>query len=325
MSLYEFTKDLESLYLKTRVAAIETLFIRCAQTQEQQLIGWLAKNPQIKAQLSNPEVYDALIFLSKMKKKFGTPVKAPQFYGYLISNPEPAISTVMAFPTLLGEESVAPLLDPFRDIITLTTHMSGDAKDPSEVLPDLQKMSETFQEKQETEVEGYWPSKRTKQQNKLRMFSYLLQRFSYDVSGAADRSGMSEFAGLIRQGALAKASVLENYTQIDISPFMWEQAQAMAKYVMKNLGDLNLVPNYNFVKERALDFVGLVDPQELVDMYNKREEEADMIKFMDPDEVDESVLMEDIRSITPSDATLLNPRLLSMLTSFFAALYSLLR
>jgi hypothetical protein len=323
--LYRFTKDLKALYLKTGVGAIEELFVRCAQTYDQQVIDWLGKNPQIKGQLSNPEVYDALIFLAKMKKKFGSPVKAPQFYSYLVSNPEPAISTIMAFPSLIGEESVEPVLDPFRDIISLMTHLSGDARDPAEVLPDLQIISKKFQEKQETDVEGYWPVKRTKQQEKLRMFSTLLQRFTNDVSGAASRSGLDEFASFIREGGLAKPNILENHVPIQISPFMWKQAQSMVQYVLKNLGDLNLVPNYNFVKERAMDFVGLTNPQELVEMYNKREETMDLSKFMDPDDVDESVLMEDIVSITPSDADLLNPSLLSMLAAFFAAFYARLR
>jgi hypothetical protein len=132
---------------------------------------------------------------------------------------------------------------------------------------------------------------------------------------------MNELADAIRSGVLAKPSLLEKYIPVSKNPFVQEQAQAMVKSVMKKLGDVNFVANYNMIKERSLSFADLISPEELLELYTNREQQTNMENFMGEDGVDETALAEEVISLNPSDATLLNPDFLSILSLFFAVFY----
>lgn len=324
MCLSDFLKDINSLYYKTGLKSIERLSIRTAQSQDSEIQKWLKSNPNIKNELSIPEVYDALILLGKIRDKFPSSIKSSELFTYLMSKPSSSLPVIMTFPELLQNESASDLLFPYRDIIMLTTHLSGETKNPKEILSDLQTIRKAIVSGIKS-VPSTKTKKRTKQQKKIDMFSYLIKNFSDEIASAADRSGMDELANVIRGGALAKPSLLEKYVPIDIDPFMQQQAHNMVKHVLTRLGDVNFVSNYNIVKERALNFSNLVNPEELLELYNKREEQINIKDLMEPDTADESVLMEDIVSLSPSDATLLNPDLLSILSAFFAVFYHYLR
>lgn len=327
MSFYLFTKDLRDLYLKTKLSSIESLYLKCAQSYASVFGNWILKNNEIRDSLADPQVYDALKVLVRIRTKYPDSVSQSDVIKYFMNNTSPAIPVIVAFNQLLTTP-LENILTPYKDIIVATSSFQGDMPDAEAVKSDLEIIQKLFLDAQSgtKDKKIYAPKKGTKTQQKMQMFSWLLKTFSADISKAASNVGLDNFADAISNGAIAKPETLSRYVNgIDINAFTWEYARKMAKFINQNLGELSYNSNYNFVKEKAMSFVGFTDPIELLKLYNLRDENIDMTQLMDPDKVDESVLMEDVESLSVSDAQWLDPGLLSILSAFFITLYTQLR
>jgi len=327
MSFYLFTKDLRDLYIKTKLSSIESLYVKCAQSYTNTFGNWVLKNNEIRDTLADPQVYDALKVLVRMRIRYPDGISHGDVIKYFVNNTSPAIPVIVAFNQLLTTH-LENILTPYKDIIVATSSFQGDLPNTDVIKSDLETIQKLFLDAQSAvkDKKTYVPRKGTKTQQKIQMFSWLFKSFSGDVSKAASNSGLNNFADVINNGALAKPETLSRYVDgIDINGFTWEYAGKMAKYINQNLGELSYNPNYNFVKEKVMSFVGFVDPIELLKLYNYRDENIDMTQLMDPDKADESILMEDVESLNVNDAQWLDPDLLSMLSAFFITLYAQLR
>jgi len=337
--LHKFSNDLRDLYIKVKDNNVEDLFIKVAQTYNQNLQQWLSSETTIrlvKPQLRNPEVYDALLTLKKMRAKHPISISIPEVIAYFDKSKASSMFPIIVSFASVKNDKAESVLAPFSDIIITCSSFSSDIEIPIEsITEDLITVHDSFMEnfdaREPSGVDEYKKSKKkTIKQKKIDMFSGMLRLFSGEIEGAARRIGKDDFANALAKGVIVNPNGISKYVKTgNIDPYMWNEARRILKSVMANLGDTNVAQNYNFAKERCMYFMSMIDEKDLLSLYDQRRQEVDMSKFMDEDNpMDDSTLdniKTDIKSISVTDAQLLNPDYLAMVSAFFISFYSFLK
>jgi len=338
-NIYKFSNDLRDLYIKTKDSNVEDLFIKVAQTYNDNIQKWLSSEKAIgsvKPQLRNPEVYDALLTLKKIRARHPISISVPEVIAYFDKSKESSVFPIIVSFASIENDKAESVLAPFSDIITTFSSFSADIEIPIEsIIEDLITIHTAFvegiEDKKSTGTQEYERTKKqTLKQKKINMFSGMLKLFSGEIEGAARRIGKDDFANALAKGVLVNPTGIKQHVDIgNIDPYMWNESRRLVKFVMANLGDVNVSQNYNFAKERCMYFMSMINEKDLLNLYDHRRQEIDMSKFMDEDSpVDDFTLdnmKTDIRSISATDVQLLNPDYLAMVSAFFISFYSFLK
>jgi len=334
--LHKFSNDIRGLYVETKDRAIEDLFIKVAQAYNQNIQKWLSSEGAIKIvkpQLQNSEVYDALLTLKKMRVKHPISISIPEVISYFDKSKASSMFPIIVSFASVKDDQAESVLAPFSDIIVTCSTFKSDIEIPIEsITEDLITVHNAFMEFTESRepsgVDEYQKSKKkTVKQNKIDMFSGILRRFSGEVEGAARRNGLDDFAKALGEGVLVNPHGVSKYVPGgDIDPYMWNEATRITKYVLQHLGGDNVDANYNFAKERCMHFMSMINDKDLLALYDRRRGNLDMSTFMNEEGTpDESILEQKIETISATDAQLLNPKYLSMVSAFFISFYSKLK
>jgi hypothetical protein len=334
-NLYDFIEDVERLYFKTSSRDIEDRLIALSQAYDEALIGWLNRKNLIP-QLRDPNVYNALIFLAKLRERHPSNVSIKDMVDYLAKNTSGeslfSISYIISFGKFLNEPSVKKILDPFRDIIVASSRFSGGlAVDDSIVFEDLQTLSESFSSYLEKQLQtsyvdvgdDFGQGKQTKQQKLINMFSYLLRIFSEEMAIAAQNNELEDFANGLRQGILAKPPPLgisKYMYDPNISDDKWYLAQKLANYVVKNSDNKMKEYNHDLVEITLLNAAGQLTREDIYKFKEKVEEAKNVARFMEEGQADDIGGKID-HGITIMDDNRLNPEYIYMLSIFFVVLY----
>jgi len=334
-SLHKFSNDLRDLYVKTKDRSVEDLFIKVAQTYNQNLQKWLSSETTInlvKPQLRNPEVYDALLTLKKMRIKHPISISVPEVISYFDKSKESSMFPIIVSFASIKNDKAESVLAPFNDIIVTCSSFRSDIEIPIEsITEDLITIHNLFVQKLEEQkpsgTQEYEKTrKQTVKQKKVKMFAGLLRLFSGEIEGAARRIGKNDFADAIGKGIIVDPSGIKQYVPIgDINPYMWNEARRIVKAVVSNLGDSNTNTNYNLAKERCMYFISMISAEDLLSLYDQRRQEVDVSLLMDEGKTIDDNMFNNAKSLSSTDAQLLNPKYLAMVSVFFMAFYQVLR
>jgi len=332
--LYKFSNDVRDLYVKTKISDVEDLFVKIAQTYEQNLTTWLTSKPSksnVKPQISNPSIYEALSVLEQVRQQYPDTFTSADLIGYKGKKPiTPYLPLIASFAYVQDEEAQSVLF-PYKKIInvcaTLKSPDSGKllmSEIPLEnIAQDLKLIHEAFvnRDSPKPKDEFQKTKKETKKEKKRNMFSNLLEKFSLEVQGAARRTNMNDFAIALGNGILANPMALKKYVSLpDANTYMWNEIRRLVKVVLRNLDRSDVQSNYNFIKERSMYFTSMISNEELTEFYKSRLGNTDFSQFMGENNLPKEPLEEETISIT--DAQLLNPEYLSMITMFFVGFWS---
>lgn len=209
--LYRFAKDLSQLYAKTRLKLVEDLFVKIAQAHEEELEKWLLKANQtnIKMSLNNPEVFDAIFTLAKIRKAHPAGISVPEFSTLILNDP----SILRHAPMFIALKQIAngndfAVLNPFKNILSAGlegfSDTSGVPIDMGSTLETINLLDTMFREYLDQLIEKTYddsnPSskkkKLTKKEKVINLLSYLVRRFSDEISFAYDQTGKIDSVGL---------------------------------------------------------------------------------------------------------------------------------
>jgi len=334
-NLHKFGNDIRDLYVETKNSDVEDLFIRIAQSYNQNLQKWLSYGHTIqtvKPLLSDPEVYDALLVLNQIRSKHPVSVSVPDIISFFDKSKSSSLFPIVVSFSGIQNDQAESVLAPFKDIVNTCSVFEADIEISLEsITQDLVTVHNSFMDyvagKNNGEKEFKKQKKPTKREQKMSMFAGMLRRFSGEIESAARRIGQNDFADALGKGILANLNSMKQHAPVgDIDTYMWNEAARISKSVLQNLGDLNVDSNYNFAKERCMHFMSMISTADLLAFYKGRSGDVDMSSFMDEETMpDESVLGKELQSLSITDAQLLNPDYLAMVSAFFMSFYSKLK
>lgn len=342
LSIFEFLNDLKDLYCRTKISGVERSWIKVSQAYEQAFGQWLESNQDIRNDLNNPQVYDAFIVLKNLRERYPSfdNKLALQLFTQGVGKKSPFMTAspwISDLGNFLGDSDVESILYPFRDIITSFSFIkpadSSHVPNKDLIKDDLMTIRDGYMEAIQADEGGtgedeygdFQRGKSTVSQKRIQMFSYLLRRFSEDLAMAASRSGMDDLASAFRSGILANPTALaQKAPMMDINPYMVNGVNGIVKDVMRSVQPEDQDANYNYIKEKALRFVGAVSPRQVQDVYKRREEGYGMQSFMD-ENASKMPSVSDSPTLSVEDATWLTPEVLTILSVTFAVYYSLLK
>lgn len=295
LNIYRLSNDIRDLYCRTGVSDIEGIFIKISQSGSEILSRWL-KSSNIKSSLENPSLVETFELMSRIRKKYSEGVSTKDLVAMLMGKREAIyIPLIAALVPFVNEPLFQNILFPFKDIIVASTNFKseGDSIPSGSILKDLNTIASGFNNSGQQIIKPYIdkrPVKKgrpTKKDKRVKMFSYLLKRFSDDLSRAADTIGLNELSSEIRNGALVKPVVLNKYINVT-TPNMFDlnEIRRILKVVTNNVDEGYQDYNYNFIKDSIMDFMGVVDIAQLTDIKRKRQEQEDVSAYMidDPEQ-----------------------------------------
>jgi len=328
--LYRLSVDIRDLYIKTKNSNVEGLFIKMSQAHNTHLLKWLS-SPQgyqdIAPMLSNSNVFETLSVLKQIRQQFPVSVSMSDIFEYFHKNKNPALDTIIAFSHVQSGKAES-ILSPFKDIIMVCSKFDLPVGvSVGDITQDLGIIHDAFVEfmdakTAEGEKEYQSTKKLTTKEKKTAMFSGMLQKFSSEVAGAANRAGKVDLADAVNMGYLFKPEELGRYTTIvRLTGYQAKEIQKLVKYVstIKNLDSSKVDANYNYVKEKLMIGLQMISEKELVDIYSRRMNTVDSSQFMNPEMLSNpKVSQQDMETLNVSDASLLSPRYLTVLCAFLA-------
>lgn len=335
----DLSKDLLKLYCSVRHSSIEDSYIKLSQDYASGIDLWLRKNKKIKNELSNPNVYDALLTLVFLRGNLSDAPKISDIAKILPNNPTHLknVPIIISFAELLNSES-NNLLVPFKDIIlkihsSITVPVEKSMEGPSEIYGDLSIINNAFLTRGsdvKTDTQKLMKTRKLSLIDQRRnMFRYLLQRFSDDLSSASDVAGFSDLAQQFRNGILSVLPPVGIGRHIELDPISDNQmimARKMAEYVLKYPDEKYSNYHHDLVEVNLLQKAGSLTAEDATRFKQEFEVQNRLKNYMaDDSEVvgDDSVGMDTGSTITGDKR--LNPDYIYMLCMFFFFLQKKLR
>lgn len=288
----DFVDDLLNLYCKTGNKNIENEFlhlsslIRSGSKFRDDFYQWIEANNSLRKSIQDPEVFDALLFLILIRKKYPSEVTVSDMAKSFVSGKDVRhIPYIMAFGSLLNHPSVGDILVPFQDIITIISSwkMKGQGVDVSSVYNNLMSILDLFNKGDGKKGLPSLTYVQTTKQKKENMFLYLLQRFSEELAIAAEQSDLPDLASAFKENVLAKTLPYGLGQYLDFKQISNQQfvlAKNMAKNVLKNYESSFQNYNHDLVDAAFLHSAGILSKQDIIDLRKSFEEQKDIQKIM---------------------------------------------
>jgi len=286
---HEFLGDILSLYCKTGHKGIEKSFLRLSEAFESGFYKWLSNNKGYASHLQDPRVFESLSFLIYLRNQYPFEAKISDVIKSVVGAKEAQyIPYIVSFSNFMNDPVLGKILFPFRDIIASLSGIKvmGDSIDISLIEKDLRSVVEAYYEqrqKKPAEMKSPAEMKRTVKQQKAEMFLYLLQRFSDELSLAAEQSGFLELASEFRSKILAKSLPygLGQYLDFkDISDQQFKLSNNMAKQIMKHYDRLYWDYNHDLVDVAFLRASGILSEQDVMELRESFEKNKNIQNIM---------------------------------------------
>jgi len=323
-------KDLLKLYCKVRHPLLEDMYIRVAQSQNNNISSWLVKNNSIKEKLKNPSVYDAIETLAFIRGKAGDNPSVSDIIN-LSSSSQKYLSTIpiiILFNGMLGRG--LDILDRFKGIIgSLASWRVPEGQyveNPDEVFQDISLINQNYIS---SKLEGIpygktRPHRTSKEQQRKDIFAYLFTRFSDEIASACESAGLPEIAQKIREGILAVSPPMGLGKFVELDPISNEQVRAskiMADYVFNYPDMKNASYLHDLVEINLLQNAGVISPEDAYKFKELYENERDVLDYLNDEIV---VDMENQKGIDSGGSitsdSRLNPDYIYMVVVFFMIL-----
>lgn len=288
----ELLNDLLGLYCKTKVAAVENLLIKISAVESEDLSVWLLNNKRVRTLLGNPLVYDALVLLIDLKRRYPKGIKSNEISKEILFNPNPAQSTMMSFVNHLSDPEVQSMLTPFSDVLKASEFIMKNIE-PVDVVGDLKIIKQQFEDNLKDIRDKTNKANRKLMEPKKslsimaqrrEMFKSLLTMFENDVASAFEQSGLPEKAKQIRGGTLAKPAAYGVKEVVGKQSLQYQQTfmvTTMADYCWNNPSPKMTMYNHSLVQLNFLSRAGIMTDE---DYYATKEEHAaktNVNEFMD--------------------------------------------
>ena len=322
----EFLDDLLGLYCKTKVAAIESLLIKVAASDNRDFNVWLLNNKKLRTLVSNPLIYDAFALMIDLRRRYPKGMQRNDMAKELLYTPGPAQSTLGSFDDCKEDPEVKAMLTPYTDILVAANDLlQGAGK--VDALGDLKFIKQQYDNEKDAALrvenkELTKPKKTLSVINQRReMFKSLLSMFESDVASAFEQSGLPEKAEQIRGGTLAKP--LEVGVKVVVGDQKLSYQQGFVATIMVDRCWKNYDPrwtNYNHSLVQ-LTFLSKADVMTSEDYFAIQQEHAAKTNVADflSDESEEPYPHIDSGERVKFSQQI-NPSYLYMLAKFFAEL-----
>jgi len=287
--LDSFSRDIRDLYVKTGSSKIEDVFIRVSKVSSTIFNRWIKSDKRIEFELKDGMVRDTLLLLVDIQENYSPDISSADFIQIFSSSKNSRyLPYVLAFSDLLSSVSI---LEPFSNILNASSPLKGRFLDNDKVLIDLNYIDEEYEKYVNKSVgepyEDYGVPKTTqpslkKHQVLTEDFVRLLNNFSEKIALAADNSGFSDLANDLRnKGILLNQNQLIKHLKVSLPGiYMWKQAEQIAKQAATYFNVMGLDSVFEFIKEKAMGFTGMISDKELQKMRDVKEEEKDFSYLM---------------------------------------------
>lgn len=320
-----FLKDLCDLYCKTGNKNIERLFVSAAQSFDAQFKRWVQKNPVIKTELPNPDVYDALMLLYHIQDMYPSDVSLPMLMKIFTGTKDAKyLPAIIGIAKNMDDPSISDVVAPFRSILSIISSAPFSTEAVGGIASSVMAMKDGFNEF----LEGsYKPKKSDKEtfRRKSRvekladLFGFLLRRISSDISTVAIKNGYPQVADKINAGIMANPLAMSSLIPWNGNdPFKMKfvtglinEAISMEK---KEMGHEFI---YNYCLTQILRFYSIVDEKEVRNYYAEYLMGVDYSGYMGENGAGEKSKQ---TKFNVSDAALMNPRFLNTFSIFLATL-----
>lgn len=323
-TLNNLSKDISLLQSKIHHNGFVVLLHKLSAASSN-LYSWLKSNPDIRNSISDPNIYDSLILLGKIKEENAGGITEPILAKYFIDHQSDAnlIPIIKSFMPLIGTD-VDGVLSPYNDaIMGCKIFSTSGMASSSNVHDDLKIIHGRFQEfldmesdKKPRDAEKTVVKKKTKTILLTKMLSYLLNRFSSEIANAASVWGYDELSSLLKSGSiLMKPMELSKYINVGTpNQYMVSHAKRIYKEISNNLENQEWA--YQFSKEAILYFCGEVTKEELNDLYIKRSLKEDNLDILmkDPLSFEKNVMGKDYPVLEVNSFNWLNKNVLILIS-----------
>jgi hypothetical protein len=267
--------DLNSLYCFTKDARIENLFIKIAESNENEIQEFL--NLLYDGKFKKLSHLKKLITALKNIQNTPAGLTPSEFVTYSLNTFPASVPIIISLSQLRNLN--LPILHPLSKKLALTGHFQkGKDEEIESVLKDITTLNNELQNflkaKTESEYEDELVAKQPKQNKKEKirtMTMFLVDKFGAEVTSGFQNSHLASVASKIGDSLLNPASFL---TLVPDAKFinagmLAQEAISIAKEVLKKIEPHNFDSNYEFIKARVFRFAGVISSSEFSVYYNK--------------------------------------------------------
>lgn len=333
-----FLHDIRDLYCHTRLSSTESIFIKLAQSFTEEFFRWIKSHEEIKDKLSDPMVYDTLVFLVSLRKKH--PSMTLTLFAYLFTGTSNTmyLPYIFSFAEASNNTDIRTMLNPFMDILDLQKKFQPGSGGLN-VLPDLIIIKNEFEsywikkqehpnirtekpinaiveekQKQNTNLES-----KNKRERVRKMVDRLFNRFTQDLSLIAKQNNKSELGEFLIAGGLKLPDATLRFFGVSApTDAMLRVNKKLILDVMENNSVIYEQRNYNTILAESLHVARAVNPEEYA-QYILTLEEQETSNILHNQNAIENV------KINTSDKNLINPLFIIMLSHFFGMFYNQIR
>jgi len=323
--------DLLKLYCKIQDTSLEDIYIKYAQDYTRSVLKFIRTHSDLKNEINNPVVYEALETLDFLRSKIGDSPSLSDVIRVIQPHPKHLanIPMIIAFKDLLGGPA-NDILSLFHDIIMTISkirppedQLEGNRELIQEDLLYIQKQLRDGSKSDYVQIpeKPVKVRKLTLKQKRLEIFTTLLKRFSYEMASVAEAAGMHNLSAAFNNGILATnpATGVGSYINIDTP----SGAQGMAVNNMVNMVIKNPNPeliNYyhDSMEINFLQVAGVIEEEDLQRFKSEYQNKMNQIKYIEDKSQGDTPVLEDLNfdiNITNDDR--MNPDYIKMLSLFF--------
>jgi len=329
-----FVKDIRDLYCRTGIKEVESIFIKLSQaassyplSQSQNpanptvnsLKNWLKKSG-IENTIHNKDLYYGLLKLCNIREKYPT-VDWSLFLKLFFDNPRD-IASLLNIARYLDNDNVNNVLYLFEDIFQNALRFHQVEKDKEKIIEpknfyeDLYKINQEFLEFLRSQGMVQFPHKDTRKQQRMRVFSSLLNRFTNDIANVADRAGLKDLSDKLRtEGILANPNILSRYIKIyPVTQVMAQKSNQISQQIMRYPEEEKIDGYYQNIRDTCLDFVGEINLEE-IERQKEEQVRQEQLKTIVYPQKGQQKNQPSMPSLTVTDAQWLSPWFLTMLSA----------
>jgi len=339
-SFNQFVRDIGDLYCKTKLASIENLYIKLAQSFDYSNFGSWLKNiissnskvsQDFKGSLSDPNTLDYILELNNINNNWS---------NFSQKGTDGVLQNLVTQYQLGEKAAKIPRL--FNGIITsalvpkLYTLYPNPLKAINELInsgqltlsADSDKVAENLKNDAELILSEYGKSKKQMKEESEKIFYFLLDRFSKDISSALQSIGRNDLAqSILSQKILWRPDLLSGILPMSESNLiqggmLGELARNISYKTLYDNGNLNSI--YEQVKQSIFHFAGMIDKRNIDALRHEEMADQDLKSMQEGGKFNErqrDVKNQGTDNIDISATKWLNPEILTMISYFLYALY----
>jgi hypothetical protein len=273
--LERLSYDLGKLYCLTKDVRIENLFIKIAESNENEIQEFL--NLLYSGKFKKLNHLKNLINALKNIQNTPAGLTPSEFVTYSLNTFPASVPIIISLSQLRNLN--LPILYPLSKKLALTGHFQkGKDEEIESVLKDITSINDELQEflkaKTEAEYEDELVAKQPRQTRKEKirtMTMFLMDKFSAEVTSGFQNSHLSSIASQIGGSLLNPSKIITLIPDAGYinAGLLSQEAISIAKEVLKKIEAHNFDSNYGFIKARVFRFSGVISSSEFNEYYSK--------------------------------------------------------